>query len=56
MSKAANLLKAARNCDKATKSGRATIRLLRGKYSKLFLAMSEEVYESAMRTFDRNLK
>ena len=53
MTKATNLLKAAMKTDKTTRKGLMSIRLLRGRYSKIFLPMSQDLYDSAMRTFDR---
>ena len=55
MSKATNILKAAMKADKTTRKGLTAIRLLRGRYSKLFLSMTPELYASAMRTFDRTI-
>ena len=55
MTKATNILKAAIKADKTTRKGLTAIRLMRGRYSKCFVAMSQDLYDSAMRTFDRNI-
>jgi hypothetical protein len=53
MSKATRILKAVAKMDHTTGKGRAVIRLNRGKYERLFMAMSQDLRDSAMRTFDR---
>jgi len=53
MSKATNILKSAIKADKTTRKGLTAIRLMRGRYSKCFVTMSQDIFDSAMRTFDR---
>ena len=56
MSKATNLMKSAMKTDKTTRKGLTSVRLIRGRYAKCFLnVVSFELYESAMRTFDRTI-
>jgi hypothetical protein len=53
MNTAIKILKTAKAIDKTTAKGRAAWRLNRGKFERLFLTCSEELHDSAMRTFDR---
>lgn len=55
MTNATNILKAAIRVDGSTRKGCLAIRLMRGRYSKIFLPMSRDLYDSAMRTFDRHI-
>jgi hypothetical protein len=56
MNTARRILKTVAKLDKSTNQGRKVIRLNRGKFEKLFLSCSEELHDSAMRTFDRTVK
>jgi hypothetical protein len=56
MTTATKILRAVAKLDKSTSQGRKVIRLNRGKFEKLFLSCSEEIHDSAMRTFDRTVK
>ena len=56
MTTATKILKTIAKFDKSTDKGRKAIRLNRGKFEKLFLTCSEELHDSAMRTFDRTVK
>jgi hypothetical protein len=56
MTTATKILKTVSKLDKSTNKGRKAIRLNRGKFERLFLASSEEIHDSAMRTFDRTAK
>ena len=53
MTPATKLLRTAIAIDKTTSSGRTAVRMLRGKYERLFRSNSTELQNSALRTFDR---
>lgn len=55
MTKATSILKAAIKADKTTRKGLTATKLMRGRYSKCFVAMSQDLYDGAMRTFDRTI-